>query len=90
MNPRGILEEADKIIGERGQDYGGIEDNFMRIARLATIILNVQITPYQVAMILHATKLARMAGTRDKHDNYVDAINYIAFADGLRTPPETK
>lgn len=84
MNPHSILEEASNIIGERGQDYGGIEDNFARIAQIAQIILNVQVTPYHVAMILVATKLARMAGSRDKHDNYVDAINYIAFAADLR------
>lgn len=86
MDPHKLLEEAAKIIGERGQDYGGIEDNFTRIASIATLILNVQITAYQVAMIHVATKLARMAGSRDKHDNYVDAINYVAFADGLRAP----
>ena len=86
MDPHKTLEEAAKIIGERGQDYGGIEDNFTRIASIATLILNVQITAYQVAMIHVATKLARMAGSRDKHDNYVDAVNYVAFADGLRAP----
>ena len=86
MDPHKVLEEAGKIVGERGQDYGGIEDNFVRIASIAQLVLNVQITPYQVAMIHVATKLARMAGSRDKHDNYVDAINYIAFADGLRAP----
>lgn len=84
MNPHSILEEASNIIGERGQDYGGIEDNFARIAQIAQNILNVQVTPYHVAMILVATKLARMAGSRDKHDNYVDAINYLAFAADLR------
>lgn len=89
MNPYAILEEAMSIIVERGQDYGGIEDNFARIAAIAQSILNVPITPYHVAMIHVATKLARMAGSRDKHDNYVDAINYIAFAAGLR-PKEDK
>jgi hypothetical protein len=34
-------------------------------------------------MILVATKLARMAGARDKRDNYLDAINYLAFASEL-------
>jgi hypothetical protein len=35
-------------------------------------------------MILVATKLARMSGMRDKDDNYLDAINYLAFAKELR------
>lgn len=86
MDPRKILDEASKILGERGQDYGGIEENFARIASIAQLVLNIQVTPYQVAMIHVATKLARMAGSRDKQDNYVDAINYIAFANDFRAP----
>ena len=86
-NPHNILDEAHHLIGERGSDYGGIEDNFARIACIAQTALNVEVTPYQVAMIHVATKLARMAGPGDKHDNYVDAINYLAFADILRTRP---
>jgi hypothetical protein len=35
-------------------------------------------------MVLAATKLARMSGSRDKDDNYLDAINYLAFACDLR------
>lgn len=87
INPHSILEEARSLIGERGANYGGIEDNFSRIATIAQTALNVQITPYQVAMVHVATKLARMAGPGDKHDNYVDAINYLAFADLLRPRP---
>jgi len=83
-NPYARLEEAKLLIHERGQDYGGIEENFRRIASLASVMTGGTISPYQVCMVLAATKLARMSGSRDKDDNYLDAINYLAFACDLR------
>lgn len=84
MDPHATLTECAALIGERGQDYGGIEDNFARIALIASVTTGKQITAYDAAMILVATKLSRMAGTRDKRDNYLDAINYLAFASELK------
>lgn len=82
--PHVVLDQCASLIGERGQDYGGIEDNFKRIATIASTILRKEITPHDAAIILASTKLARMAGARDKDDNYLDGINYLAFALGLR------
>jgi hypothetical protein len=84
MDPHATLNECITIIGERGHDYGGIEENFGRIASIASTVLGRKFTPYDVAIILASTKLARMAGSQDKHDNYLDAINYLAFASELR------
>lgn len=84
MDPHKTLNECAALIGERGADYGGIEENFDRIARIATEVIGMPITAYEVSIVLVATKLARMAGARDKRDNYLDAINYLAFASELR------
>jgi len=84
MDPHKTLNQCAELIGERGKDYGGIEHNFERIAKIANQLIDAQVTAYDVAMILVATKLARMSGMRDKDDNYLDAINYIAFAKDLR------
>lgn len=84
MDPQRTLAECFNIIDERGADYGGIEENFDRIAKIASEIIGTPITAYEIAMILVATKLARMSGARDKRDNYLDAINYLAFAAELR------
>ena len=84
MDPHKTLNECAALIGERGQDYGGIEENFDRIARIATEVIGMPITAYEVSIVLVATKLARMSGARDKRDNYLDAINYLAFASELR------
>ena len=84
MDPHKTLNECAALIGERGQDYGGIEENFDRIARIASEVIGMPITAYEVSIVLVATKLARMSGARDKRDNYLDAINYLAFASELR------
>lgn len=84
MDPHKTLNKCAELIGERGKDYGGIEENFERIACIANQLIDAPVTAYDVAMILVATKLARMPGVRDKEDNYLDAINYLAFAMELR------
>jgi hypothetical protein len=84
MDPQETLTKCAELIGERGKDYGGIEHNFERIAKIANQLIDSPVTAYDVAMILVATKLARMSGMRDKDDNYLDAINYLAFAKDLR------
>lgn len=47
---------------------------------MATIMLDRVVTPYEVAILLHAVKLARMSVNRKYSDNYVDGVNYLAFA----------
>lgn len=80
MNPHTILDEAKAIIGERGADYGGFEQNFERISRLACIATGMNISPYEVALIMSCLKLARIRQAPRKRDSYVDLIAYVAFA----------
>lgn len=82
MNPHKVLDEASRIIGERGEQYGGIEENFQRAANTAKAA-GIDVGAYEVCMILAAVKLARMSASPSKRDNYIDAINYIAFAADL-------
>jgi hypothetical protein len=88
-SPHDILAKCADLIGDRGQDYGGIEDNFRRISIIASTILNKAISPHDAAIILLSTKLARMAGSQNKDDNYLDGINYLAFASDLRKLEDT-
>lgn len=80
MNPNTILDEAKTIIGERGEDYGGFESNFERISRLACIATGLNISAYEVALIMVCLKLARIRQAPRKRDSYVDLIAYAAFA----------
>ena len=86
MDPHNLLKEAVEIIGERGQDYGSIENNFENIARIANAMLpHAQLKAYDVAIILTAVKLARIKQSPTKRDNYVDGVNYLAFAGEIAT-----
>lgn len=87
INPKQVLTEAESLIGERGQDYGGIEDNFSNIASIFAIITGKEFTAHDVAMVLTAVKIARLRQSPGKADNYLDAINYLVFAHELRPLP---
>jgi len=78
MGTQEILNEAAALIGERGAEYGALEVNFDRIRMVAAVLLNREVTRYEVAAILFATKVGRLGQTR-KRDSFVDGINYLAF-----------
>lgn len=88
INPKQVLTEAESLIGERGQDYGDIEDNFTHIASIFTTMTGKNFTAHDVAMVLAAVKIARLRQSPGKADNYLDAINYFAFAHELRPMPQ--
>jgi len=80
MNPHDLLQQASEIIGERGADYGGIEDNFQLIADLASLRLGRDIHPFEVAIIMVCVKNARAFSSPTHIDSRLDAMNYEAFA----------
>lgn len=84
MKPHDVLTQASNLIGERGQDYGGIENNFLNIAAIANASTGLSLTPFHIAMIMVAVKIARIQQSPYKADNYHDGINYLAFAHELR------
>lgn len=89
MDPHKLLKEAADIIGERGQDYGDIEDNFENIARIANSMLgDANLSAYDIAIILAAVKFARIKQSPWKRDNFVDGVNYLAFAGEIATRGE--
>ena len=88
MNHKEVLSSAVGILKDRAVQYGPEEDCFGRISQLASIVLNKPISPYDVAMILHCTKLGRLQENRTNPDNYVDGINYLAFASQFSTSEE--
>ena len=75
-----VLSDAQRTLAERGERYGGVEDSFERISHIASLILDRPVSKREVAIILHSVKLGRMPGDPHYEDNYVDGINYLAFA----------
>lgn len=80
MNPQELLYEAAKIIDQRGQGYGGIENNFQLAADLSTLRLGREFHPYEIAIILACVKNARAFASPTHMDSHVDAVNYELFA----------
>ena len=80
MNPHELLVQAADIIAERGEGYGGIENNFQLAADLASLRLGRSIHPYEVAIILACVKNARACNSPTHLDSHVDAVNYELFA----------
>lgn len=90
MNPHQVLKDCAALIGERGQDYGGVENNFKNIASIYTAMTGKEFTAFDVAVIMMAVKIARLRQSPYKKDNYLDLINYAAFACEMRPSAENK
>jgi hypothetical protein len=82
-HPGDLLTLAFELINARGAEYDNatsIEQNYREAAAVASVVIGKPITARDVAMILHCVKLVRSKSSPDKLDNYVDGMNYLAFA----------
>lgn len=79
-NPYDMLTQAADLIQERGQGYGEIENNFQLIADLFSLRIGRPFHPYEACILLECVKDARMFASPMNVDNYLDGINYKAFA----------
>lgn len=75
-----ITYEALKLLAARGAVYGTVRENHERIARIANELTGRTLRAHDIAMVLVAVKLSRIAQSPDHVDSYVDAINYLSFA----------
>ena len=75
-----ILNKCMQVFEDRGKSYGDPASNFARLAKMASIMLNREVTSYEVAIIMMAVKLSRIAEKSSDEDSYLDLINYTAFA----------
>lgn len=79
-DPRELHNRAADLIGERGAEYGVIENNFQLIADLATLRLGRVVHPYEVATMMCCVKSARLFANPTHVDSRLDLMNYEAFA----------
>jgi hypothetical protein len=71
-----ILQEADRIVnGERQADYSDPVENFKHIARIASAILQKDLTASDCCTVMIAVKKARES-YKHKRDNLVDDAGY--------------
>jgi hypothetical protein len=80
MEAKSLLKSAINTIDDREPVYGDRNLVYDRTAIIANTVLGLSLSSYDIMMILHAAKLARIGGTQDKVDNYLDGVNYLAFA----------
>ncbi len=79
-----ILQEADRILnGDRDADYGDPVENFKRISRIASAILNKDITDEECCVVMLAVKLAR-ENYKHKRDNVVDGVAYMEILSRIK------
>jgi hypothetical protein len=86
-----VMTQAVHTLRARGEQYGSVEISFDKISKIASIVLNKPVSPYDVAAILHCMKLSRISTDPTNPDHYVDGINYMAFMAqfaGLPNAPE--
>ena len=73
------LEMAAQIVRQdRQNDYGTPEDNFGRIARLWGAYLGTSVDQHDVAAMMALVKVARIATSPAKADNWIDLAGYAA------------
>ena len=72
------LREAARIIStERNMNYGDPEDNFDRTRKIWSVILGVDISNEDVAMMMVGLKMARYANKGDfQPDTWIDIAGY--------------
>ena len=82
-HPGDLLSHAFELINARGNDYdnaSNLEHNYREIAAVASVVVGKTLTPRDIAMVMHCVKLIRSKSSPEKLDNYVDGMNYLAFA----------
>ena len=84
MNRKEILDEASRLIyNDRQADYGTPQVNHERIAKLWSVVLEMEVQPWQVALCMNQVKVARLVQSPSKLDNWIDAAAYVAIGGEL-------
>jgi hypothetical protein len=82
-HPGDLLSLAFELINARGSEYDNVsnmDQNFREAAAVASVVTGKSLTARDVVLVMACIKLIRSKSSPDKLDNYVDAMNYMAFA----------
>lgn len=84
ITKREILEQAaDLITGDRQGDYGDTLKNFTDISRLWSVVLGIDVTPWQAALCMDLLKTARLIKTPTHLDSWLDKAGYTGIGGEL-------
>jgi hypothetical protein len=80
MQREEILQTAiDLTMGNRNEQNGDPLENHTRIAKIWSVVLGIEVEPYQVALCMAGLKLARLAHN-PLDDSFIDGAAYLAIA----------
>ena len=74
-----VLEQAARVIGDRGKTYGDAGLLFDQIAKRWSVTLGIEVTAAQVGICMIDVKLARLAQNPTHLDSIVDVAGYAAL-----------
>lgn len=89
VDPWELLELTKSILRERQREYGSSEPHFVRVARIWSALLRIELSPHHVPLCLAALKLVRAAEAPDHLDSWIDLAGYTALGAqvaGARSP----
>ena len=87
MDHAAILTDAVITLRNRDDQYGNMAETMTRACQIFELITGSPLSPYHANVFMHALKLSRIRTSPGKLDNYVDGINYLAFAGEFAVPP---
>lgn len=77
MKAEDMIHEAINLVNnDRQETYDHPLDNFSRIAKIWSAVLDIEVTPEQVALCMAGVKIAREAHAH-KSDNIIDGVGYF-------------
>ena len=80
MNRSQALRNVERILEERGNNYGDLRENWEQTATMIEMIVGSNIKPEQFGAIMIAMKMSRLANSECKHiDSLLDIIGYAAL-----------
>lgn len=83
-----ILDTAKSyVMQDRQADYDTPENNFGRIAAMWAAYKGQPFNPHDVAVMMALVKVARIASSPGKADNWVDLAGYAACGGEIATGP---
>ena len=78
MNKNELLDACKAALNSRGQHYGNVLENHNRIAKIWSLILGIDVTEEQVALMMVGLKVARLIETPNHQDSILDIAGYVA------------
>ena len=72
MNKNQLLDACKVALNSRGQHYGKVLENHSRIAKIWSLILGLEVTEEQVALMMVGLKVARLVETPSFSYSLVD------------------